>query len=101
MRKARDGAAFLTRVALFAYGGAVTLSPVFFHRHYLLVTFPLMYLWLGTLGARGRSHRAGFAALGALWVAQASLSAAFLHYIHVNGGAPAGDYGRSYRAQSR
>jgi hypothetical protein len=36
-----------------------------------------------------------------MWCAQLCLSATFLHYIHVNGGAMGGDYGPAYSAQHR
>jgi hypothetical protein len=89
---------------MWGFGILLTASAVLIHRYYLLVTFPLQYVWLAwlTLGswARGsRGRRLSRMLLVALCVVQALLSAGFLYYIHVNHGAALGDYGVAYGAR--
>lgn len=83
---------------LMASGVLLTLSCVKICRHYLIMTFPLEWVWLSRLGLsnfhRGRRH------LVALWIAQLLLTGAFLGYIHVNHGDPLGDYGVTYQGQT-
>lgn len=85
------------RFALLA-GLLMTLSGVLVHRHYLIVTFPFEWLWLAGIGLAGGVR--GRRALAVLWVLQLLLSVALLCYLHVNGGAPGGDYGVSYQRQA-
>jgi hypothetical protein len=91
-----------TRLALgaaaFGYGIPLTLSQIVIRRYYLLVTFPLEQVWLARMGLR---TRVGSVALVALFVAQLAISVAFLGYVHVNDGAPEGDYGTAFRAQQQ
>jgi hypothetical protein len=87
--------------SFFGFGLLMTLAGVRVHRHYLLVAFPLEFLWLARLGLYQRSMRFGRAALLAMCVMQAAISATFLYYIHVRGGAPNADYGVAYSHQNR
>lgn len=90
-----SGLPLLLMGGLLVAGVVLTLAGIEVHRHYLLVTFPLEFVGLALLvlrfAPRPRTVLAG------LCVLQLGLSATFLHYIHVNGGAPYGDYGRAYR----
>jgi hypothetical protein len=94
-RDPRSATAFTQNAALWAYGLALTVATVAIHRYYMIITFPLEFVWLARLGLAGGARRA----LGALVVAQLLVSAAFLYYVHVNDGAPRGDYGTAWRAQ--
>jgi hypothetical protein len=74
---------------------------LFIHRHYMIITFPLQCLCLARLavGERSGALKVGRGLLLTLCVCQLLLSATFLAYIHVNGGAVHGDYGVVYGAQ--
>lgn len=90
--------------AFVGYGVLFTLSLLHFQRHYLIITFPLTYVWLATLVLRTQEDlalpaRRGRALLILLCLLQAALSGAFLSFIHGNEGAIYGDYGRTYGAQ--
>jgi hypothetical protein len=96
--------AFAQNAALLGFGGLLTASTMLNQRHYLIITFPLMFLWLARLAlARQESQPGslphGRALLGAVCVLQALLSFAFLGYIHVNQREIQGDYGAPYAAQ--
>jgi hypothetical protein len=79
----------------FGFGALLTLSCLWLRRYYLLVSFPLEGLGLARAGlaqdARGRRW------LTVIVVSGAFVSAMFLAQVHRDGGAPLGDYGRSYR----
>ena len=101
----RDDTARLVNAGVWGYGLLFTGSLLPFYRHYLLVAFPLTFVWLARLAvpadgdepARVRGRRA----LVILCIAQAGLTAAFLASIHANGGAPGGEFGPTYAAQVR
>jgi hypothetical protein len=78
-----------------AFGVLLTLSGRILYRHYLVVTFPLEWVFIAGL-ALTVPH--GRRLLAVLWGSQLVITTAFLFYIHANGGAP-GDYGTSYRHQ--
>jgi len=84
-----------TLAAIFGFGVLLTIFSVYVHRHYLIVTYPFEGLFLALLALK-------YAPKPRLWLAaivlmQLGLSVTFLDYIHTNGGAPGGDYGRAYR----
>ena len=79
-----------------ALGVLFTLSPVFVFQNYLLVAFPIVQLWVAMMA---RQFQQGKKVLLLLFACQLILSLTFLYYLHVNGGAPQGDYGVSYRRQ--
>jgi hypothetical protein len=79
--------------ALYAAGALLTLSCIELWRHYLIVTFPMEWVWLSRLGL-GDARR-GRKLLAVIWAAQLLISAAFLVYIHLNHGA--GRYGTTYQ----
>lgn len=90
--------ALLVTAGFVAFGLLLTFSFTVVHRHYLLVAFVLPFLTLSLL-ALARPGRVTRLLLGVLVAALAALSVQFLAYVHVNHGAPGGDYGVSYRAQ--
>lgn len=92
---AGDGSetSLLLTAAFWGYGAVLTLSGLDLYPHYLIVTFPLMWVWLAL--AVGRERNAG---LLALWVCQLVISIGILSYIHVHHGA-GGDYGVVYGSQ--
>jgi hypothetical protein len=95
----------LLRVGFVWYGLMLTFAAVRFHRHYLLVTFPLMAVWLARLalpeGVAGRGRALGRGLLLALCVVNALCSGVMLSYLHSQGGALRGGFGQSYAAQVR
>jgi hypothetical protein len=62
--------------------------------HYLVVTFPMMYVWLASVFAK--HHRFWLVIVGS----QLFLAVAFLVFIHVTGGFADADYGIVYRLQA-
>ena len=90
-------------IAFVGFGGLVALTTYFVQRHYLLMTFPYEFIGLAwvTRYAFGHRPRLGRIVLGTLCVAQFILTASFLGYIHVNHGAPGGDFGVTYGAQPK
>ena len=89
--------AFTIGAGLLGYGLLITGASVLVWKHYLIVTFPLEWLTVAYLALRYVPRPRG--ALFALWAAQLFLSFTFLTYIHENGGAVRGDYGRAYSHQ--
>jgi hypothetical protein len=87
---------WVQNAAFIGFGVLVTLAGLHVYPHYLIVAFPLTYLWLARAALQARR---GPRLLGGIWVAQALLAAAFLIHIHVNGGSPGADYGVSYGHQ--
>jgi hypothetical protein len=92
----------LLLAALVGYGLLLSLPTFVFARYYLLITFPLAYLWLARLAlspaVRGRAaqgrRRPGRLALNLFVAVQ------LLGFLRQNGGAPHGDFGVSWRAQA-
>jgi hypothetical protein len=101
--KSRQGVADHSETALalnatlWAAGFLMTLSCFKINQHYLIMTFPMEWVWLSRLGLR--DTRWGERCLGAIWAAQLLISAAFLAYIHAHHGVPLGDYGTAYQFQ--
>ncbi len=91
--------AFLESAGLWGAGLLLTLPAAPIYTHYLLVMYPLPWLWIARLGtAAGRKGRAG---LAVIWGAQLLISISFLLYIHAHHGAVYGDYGISYGYQQK
>jgi hypothetical protein len=86
----------LLSAALVGHGIIATASLVRSHRHYLIVMFPLVQLWLARSAL---ATRRGRALLAAVACAHAALAASFLGFVRERGGSPRGDYGVSWRAQ--
>ena len=82
--------------ALWGCGLLLTLTTVNIRRYYMMVTFPLEFVWLIFLVFRERPAANARALLAVLWVAQLFISANFVGYIHVNEGSLQGDYGPAY-----
>lgn len=97
-RPGGTGTGALLGAALIPYGVLLTLTPLTMHRHCLIAVFPLPFVWVAWLSLAGDPRRSR-RWLAALVVTQLTLSAGLLHYIHVNGGAPQGDFGLTWSAQ--
>jgi len=87
--------AFLQNSVLWGHGILITITGVVIRRYYMMVTFPLEFIWL-VRAASSQPARAR-KLLITLWVAECFISANFVGYIHVNGGSTWGDYGAAYR----
>jgi hypothetical protein len=85
--------------AFWGFGSFLSLARVYVHRHYLVVTYPLQFVWISRLALK--NIFCGRTLLLVLWATQLVISAGFLAYIHQAGGAPNGDYGVAYSAQAR
>jgi hypothetical protein len=78
---------------IFTAGLFMTFSGTSVFPHYIIGAFPMQYLLVAKLLAERKRL------LMWLTVVQALLTLLFLVYIHVNGGAPNGDYGVAYSRQ--
>jgi len=87
------------RSLLLVSGVLLTLTGVGVQRHYLIMTFPLEWVWLSRFGLR--DERSGQKYLMILWVAQLLISVMLLVYLHLNHGAEMGDYGIAYQYQGK
>jgi hypothetical protein len=90
---------------MFGFGAVLTATALPIHRHYMLLTFPFMYVWVAACALADR--RAGWLGLSrgptllaALVLLQSAATAGFLGYIHANRRAIRGDYGTPYSIQS-
>jgi hypothetical protein len=89
--------AFTQQAALIGFGALMTFSGLPGHIHYMIIIFPLIFVWL----ARTVLHEtwpfpaaiSGRQLLAMLCALQFLLSFMFLAYIHQNHGAPGGDFG--------
>jgi hypothetical protein len=97
--------AFTLSASLWGFGLLFTLACLPIHRHYMIITFPLTFLWAARMALGGRAsapaeRSRGRVALVTLCVAQALISASFLGYVHSH---PQylGEYGTPYAAQPR
>ncbi|MBC7691002.1 MAG: hypothetical protein H7222_04485 [Methylotenera sp.] len=115
--------AFTQNAAVWGYGLVITLATVHIFRFYLLITFPLQFVWLARMALPARTEGTavamsdgvalmrselfkmkqakGRSQLAALCLAQLLLSLFFLGYIHVNHGSIRGDYGDAYHLHHR
>jgi hypothetical protein len=82
---------------LWVSGILMSLLGVNILRHYLIMSFPLEWVWLSRMALR--DLRLGQRYLMVIWIAQLIISATFLIYIHLNHGAPLADYGTAYQYQ--
>jgi hypothetical protein len=95
--------AFTHNAALWGFGLLLTLSCFSIRRHYMVVLFPLQFVWLarlalGPTGRPARQLRLGRVLLVVLLVGQALLSLQFLDYVHDSAWVR-GDYGPPLKAQ--
>ncbi|HEY7315311.1 MAG TPA: hypothetical protein VH643_38625 [Gemmataceae bacterium] len=101
----RDSAsAFTQNAAFWGFGLLLTLSSFSIHRHYMIVLFPLEFLWVARLALTAgeqqpRAPRLGRALLLALCLAQFLVSANMLGYIHSRQNFAGTEYGIPYGAQ--
>jgi hypothetical protein len=86
-----------------ACGALMTLTGVNIRRYYLVVAFPLEYLFFIRLAysekvraSLGAVFRSPTKVLAPLWICEAMISACFVLYVHVNEGSLQGDYGKAY-----
>lgn len=98
--------AFTQNAALWGFGLVFTATRLPIHRHYMVLTFPLMFLWLARVALAQRRPLAGPFTLGratllTLCIVQGLVSASFLHYVHVNRYRIQGEYGVPYGVQQR
>ena len=95
--------AFTQNAALWGYGLLLTLSCLPVNRQYMILLFPLEFVWLarlalGPVGQSAPTIQLGRRLLAALVICQGLISIQFLTYIHTHT-AIHGDYGPPYRVQ--
>jgi 4-amino-4-deoxy-L-arabinose transferase-like glycosyltransferase len=98
-----SASAFTQNAALWGFGSLLTLSCFSIHRHYMIVLFPLEFLWVARLAlspdTRPQSLRLGRSLLLSLCLAQFFLSANMLAFIHTRQNFAGTEYGVPYGAQ--
>jgi hypothetical protein len=89
---------FTLQAILWGFGLCMTATLMPFHRHYLLIAMPFVYVWL----ARGmmKLQRGALARgiLATLCVQHGLISVQFLAYVHENGSHLRGQFGIPYAA---
>lgn len=90
--------------AVIAFGILLTIAPIRVFRYYLIIAFPLAFVWLARIALANTSWRiagirAGRVALAVICLSNGLLAGCFLHHVHQNQGAPNGYYGVAYNAQ--
>jgi hypothetical protein len=100
-----SASAFTQNAALWGFGLLLTVSSCSIHRHYMIVLFPLEFLWVArlALGSQGQSAfalRWGRTLLLSLCLAQFFLSANMLAYIHARQDFSGTEYGIPYGSQT-
>jgi hypothetical protein len=96
--------AFTMSAAWWGFGLLLSLAGVSIHRHYLIILFPLTFVWLARAALAHSDRFAGAVRLGrglllALCLAQVLIAIGFLGYVHANQRRLRGDYGTPYGAQ--
>jgi hypothetical protein len=98
-----SASAFTQNASLRGFGLLLTLSCFSIHRHYMIVLFPLEFLWVARLALGSRatqsSLRLGRVLLLSLWLAQFLISANMLAYIHARQDFAGTEYGTPYGAR--
>ncbi len=85
--------AFVQNAFFWGAGILMTVTGVVIRRYYMMATFPLEFVWLTRAAGTVRNPRK---LLAGLCLMEFLISAAFVGYVHVNDGAPQGDYGVAY-----
>jgi hypothetical protein len=88
---------------MWGYGILLTLSLTPIHRHYMIIAYPLEFVWMARMALGPKPDwtpraNAGRALLASICVVQLLISASFLGYVHVKQDIH-GEYGPVYRAQ--
>jgi hypothetical protein len=101
----RTATGLLVRAGFVCFGLMLTLAAVRFFRHYLIVTFPLMALWLARLalpdGSADRTRVLGRRLLAGLCAVNALSCFLMLSFLRENGGVCDGAFQATYEAQVR
>jgi hypothetical protein len=95
---------FVVTAVWCGFGLVFSLSFLPIHRHYMVLTFPMMYVWAAAVALSDRrplvgSWTRGQSLLLASCLLQFAVSACFLAYVHDAGRTIRGDYGTPYAAQ--
>lgn len=85
---------FYLLATLFSLGILMSFSGVKIRPHYLIIAYPFLFIYIAKLLF---SHKRILAVLIAV---QLFISICFLTFIHMNGGAEQGDYGKAYHLQT-
>jgi hypothetical protein len=80
-------------------GTLLTAFPIPVFRHYLIVAHPLQWLFFVKIALK--NLRKPKYALLTVFICNLLLSLHLLYFLHINGGAPGGDYGIAFRKQPR
>jgi hypothetical protein len=98
----RSEAAFLCAGLVLVYGVLLSLPDLTLQRHYLLIAFPLPYLWLSSMvlspASRWRVTNEKLLILAV--VLNLFISAQLFTFLRANGGASYGDFGISWRLKA-
>lgn len=91
-------------IGIWGYGLLLTFTLAPIHRHYMIIIYPLEFLWLARIAVGAKSREAarlvsGRTLLAGMCLMQLLISASFLAYVHVKQDIR-GEYGTVYRAQA-
>ena len=78
---------------LLGLGICMSLSGLTIHPHYLIVAFPFSYIFIAKLVYKRKKL------MLSIIIAQLIITISFLVFIHINEGAPDGDYCKTYKSQ--
>ncbi len=94
--------AFLRNALMIGYGVLLSLPDFNLFRHYLLITFPLAYVWLAALALQRGARWAAVneKLLLAALVLNLFVALQVFAFLRESGGSPGDDFGVSWRAQS-
>ncbi len=100
---APSSTALAQNIGMWGYGILLTLTLTPIHRHYLIIAYPLEFLWMARLALGAANEppdrvRSGRALLACMCAVQLLISSSFLGYVHVKQ-VIHGDYGVVYQAQ--
>jgi hypothetical protein len=92
---------FAVAAMMLGFGAVMTLTCLPVHRQYMILTFPLMYVWVAMIavgygGKFGPPPTVARVALGLVVLTQAAISTGFLQFIHDHPRMIRGDYGTPY-----
>lgn len=94
---AGSSTAFVCNAAFLGFGGLISLTGFCVQHHYLMVLFPLQWIWISRQVLL--NWKSPVPVLVIIFVAQLLITVSFLVYIHQHHGSVDGDYGMAYQDQ--
>lgn len=95
----RTQTGFSLGAIVWGYGTVLTFSGFPIHRHYMIITFPFMFVWLARVAMQTHSIGTARKLLTGVCVVQAGITGLLLCFLHQIDRPVRGDYGAPYRVQ--